>query len=268
MVVLAFVQPVLAVDIGEILVGLVALIFVIIRQLLEANKNAGLKAAKPPVLPQPQAQNPNKAPGPAPAAGQQADPLRTQVEEFLRRAGRPAQPNQPRPASQIEMLVNPSQPTEERTIGQPLRQAEWRQTPSSSASPQSAAGTEKARSAQSAAGTEKARSARGGKSRKRKSVAEHVAEQVVARAESLATHASKLGQRIAAEDQQFDVQIKSKFDHKVGTLGESESSAAAAPAQPLSDTPASQIAAMLANPGGVRQAVILNEILRRPSDRW
>ena len=35
-----------------------------------------------------------------------------------------------------------------------------------------------------------------------------------------------------------------------------------------SDTPAAQIAAMLANPDGVRQAVIINEILRRPSDRW
>src|SRR5204863_4406928 len=122
---------------------------------------------KSPVVPQPQPQNPNKAP--APAAGQQADPLRAQVEEFLRRAGRPVQPNQPRPqsgqTSPIEVLMT-QVPPEQRTIGQPLRQAEWRQTPSSSAAaPQSAAGTERARNA-----------ARGGKSRKRKSVAEHVAE--------------------------------------------------------------------------------------------
>src|SRR4029079_7363971 len=135
MIIVAFVQPVLAVDIGEVLVGLVALIFVIIRQLYEANKNAGAHRAKPPAIPQPQPQNPNKAPGPA--AGQQADPLRAQVEEFLRRAGQASQQNQPRPqlgpVSQIEVLVKPSQPPEQRLLGQPLRQADWRQTPSSSA---------------------------------------------------------------------------------------------------------------------------------------
>jgi hypothetical protein len=262
MIVVAFVQPVLAIDIGEILVGLVALIFVIIRQLLEANKKAGMKAAKPPVLPQQQPPNPNRAPAPGPAlaGGQQADPLRAQVEEFLRRAGRPPQQNQPRPQqaqpSQIEMLVMPSQPPEQRTIGQPLQQAAWRQTPSSSASPQSAVGTEKARNARSS------------KSRKRKSVAEHVAEQVTSRAESMANQASKLGQRIVAEDQQFDVQLKAKFDHTVGTLAGSESSMITEESPPPTDTPAAQLAAMLANPGGIRQAVLVNEILRRPSDRW
>jgi hypothetical protein len=262
MVLVALVQPVLAgIDIGEILVGLVALIFVIIRQLLEANKNAGINRPKPPVVPQPQPQpqNPNKAP--APAAGQQADALRTQVEEFLRRAGRPVQPNQPRlqsgQTSPIEVLITPVSP-EQRTIGQPLRQAEWRQTPSSSAAPpQSAAGTEKARN-----------DARGRKYRKRKSVAEHVAEQVTSRAENLAAQASKLGQRIAAEDQQFDTQIKAKFDHSVGTLGDGESSATAEQTPPTADSPAAQLASMLANPGGIRQAVLVNEILRRPSDRW
>jgi hypothetical protein len=261
MVVVAFLQPVLAVDVGEILVGLVALIFVIIRQLLEANKNAGVNRVKPPVIPQAQPQNPNKAPGPA--AGQQADPLRAQVEEFLRRAGRPVQQGQSKSQSgqpsQIEVLVNPSQSAEQRTIGQPLRQAEWRNTPPSSpAAPQSAAGNERARNTRG-----------GGKTRRRKSVAEHVAEQVTSRAENLANQASKLGQRIAAEDQQFDTKIKSKFDHTIGTLGGSENSSTTEPTQqPPVETPAAQLAAMLANPGGIRQAVLVNEILRRPSDRW
>src|SRR3954467_7856747 len=237
MTIVALVQPVLAgIDIGEILVGLVALIFVIIRQLLEANRNAGMNRPKAPVVPPPQPQNPNKAPGPI--AGQQADPLRAQVEEFLRRAGRPAQPNQPRPqsaqASPIEVLLTPV-PAEQRTIGQPLRQAEWRQTPASAAAPP-----------QSAAGTERARNAARSKSRKRKSVAEHVAEQVTSRAENLGAQASKLGQRIAAEDQQFDTKIKAKFDHAVGTLGGSESTANAEQIFPSSNTPAGQLAEMLA----------------------
>ncbi len=34
------------------------------------------------------------------------------------------------------------------------------------------------------------------------------------------------------------------------------------------ETPAGQIAAMLADPAGVRQAIVLSEILNRPSDRW
>jgi hypothetical protein len=259
MVIVAFVHPILAVDIGEILVGLVALIFVIIRQLLEANKNAGVNRVKPPAIPQ-QPQNPNKAP--AAAAGQQADPLRAQVEEFLRRAGRPPQQNQPRPqsrpASQIEMLVKPSQPDEHRSMVQPLRQAEWRQTPASvAATPQSAAGTERARNA-----------ARGKPTRKRKSVAEHVAEQVTSRADSLGAQASKLGQRIATEDQQFDTKIKAKFDHTIGTLSGSEAPISVEQISPSNDSLAVQLVAMLANPTGIQQAVLVNEILRRPSDRW
>jgi hypothetical protein len=37
---------------------------------------------------------------------------------------------------------------------------------------------------------------------------------------------------------------------------------------PVDNSPVGQIAAMLASPGGVRQAMVINEILRRPSDRW
>src|SRR3954467_8515391 len=107
MVLVAFVQPVLALDVGQIVVGLIAMVMVIVRQLLEANKNAGVKRAQQPLPQPPQPQNPNKAP--AAGAGQQAEPLRAQVENLLRRAGRPAEQNPPRPqpapASQIEMLV-------------------------------------------------------------------------------------------------------------------------------------------------------------------
>jgi hypothetical protein len=250
-IVFAFAQPILA-DIGELIIGLVALVFLIIRHLLEANKQAApprvRPAQVPPALPQQQAK------GAAPAAGQQADPLRAQVEEFLRRAGQPQpaqRPPQPAAAGGMDVRPAPSQPTEQRTFGEPLRQAEWRKAP------------------QPAAPADKPRRDRGAsKPRRRKSVAEHVAEQVTAHTRSLADKASQLGQRIVAEDQQFDVQLKAKFDHTVGTLAGSVDPAAADPVSPASDTPAAQIAAMLANPGGVRQAVIVNEILRRPSDRW
>lgn len=248
-------QPLLAVGLSDLIIGLIALIVVIIRQLIEANKSAGANRPKPPVAPQPQPPQANK--GPAPAGGQQADPLRAQVEEFLRRANKPAPQNQPgaqRGSSDIEVLVKPGQPPEPRTIGQPLRQAEWRQAPSP----------------QGPTKPEKSKQSRGSKARRRQSVAEHVAEQVSARAASLGAQASQLGQRIAAEDQQFDFQIKAKFDHAVGTLGANETETAPASAAPVgaADTPAAQLAAMLANPGGIRQAVLVNEILRRPSERW
>lgn len=248
------IQPLLAIGLSDVLIGLAALIFVIIRQLLEANKNAGLKAKPPAVAPpQPAQQAANR--GAAPAAGQQADPLRAQVEEFLRRAGRPAPQNQPRPTpareSEIEVLVQPKDSGSPRNIGPPLRQADWRQTAASQPSDP----------------PEKSRFS-GRDKRKRKSVAEHVAEQVTSRAQSVGAQASQLGDRIVAEDQQFDRQIKARFDHQVGTLTGSDSAATNEPTPPAIDSPAAQLAAMLASPGGIRQAVLLNEILRRPSDRW
>src|SRR5262249_15365276 len=106
------------------------------------------------------------------------------------------------------------------------------------------------------------------KTPKRQSVAEHVAEQVTSHTQSLAEKASQLGRRIAAEDQQFDTQLKSKFDHSVGTLTETSTSDPANQASALVDTPAAQLARLLANPTGIQQAVLVNEILRRPSERW
>jgi hypothetical protein len=72
------------------------------------------------------------------------------------------------------------------------------------------------------------------------------------------------------EDQQFDDQLKAKFDHTVGTLTGSDVAAAEKAAQEanMAAMPAAQIAAMLATPDGVRQAIVVNEILRRPVDRW
>jgi hypothetical protein len=103
--------------------------------------------------------------------------------------------------------------------------------------------------------------------RKRKTLAERADERAAARSKSIAQQVSHLGQRIVAEDQQFDVQLKAKFDHTVGTLaGTAVSSAELTPVE--RETPASQIAAMLASPEGVRQAIVLNEILQRPTDRW
>jgi hypothetical protein len=155
---------------------------------------------------------------------------------------------------EIEVLVDPSQTPDPRKIGQPLKQADWRKAAPDRTKP--------------AASGNKNRTTRGaGKQRRRQSVAEHVAEQVTSHTRNLADQASRLGQRIVAEDEQFDVQLKAKFDHTVGTLT-GTATPASEQTPPPADSPAAQLAAMLANPGGIRQAVLLNEIMRRPADRW
>jgi len=239
------------------LIGLAVLVLWVIRQIVEANQQAAPPREAPPAEPQPA-----KAGAPA-AAGKQADPLRNQVEEFLRRAGRQPQAGQPqrRPqpvASEIELLVDDATPLPERPpLGEPLRPL----TPAVTSAPAKAAEPVPTR-------PDKPRpTGRPAAPRRRQSVAEHVAEQVTARSRNLARHTSSLGRRIIEEDQQFDVKLKAKFDHSVGSLAGSVNPVAE-PERVTVETPASQIAAMLANPDGVRQAIVVNEILRRPSDRW
>ena len=252
-------QPLLA-DIGEIIggiVGLVALLFWVIKQISEAGKAMGGQPAQPAgEMPQAQAA-PQGAPRPA---GQQADPLRNQVEEFLRRAGRGQQPNQggqqprrlPQQSQEIEVLLDDDALAERRPARVPPRPMEGRPAVSRQA-PTPPSDQRPAR--------------RSVIPKKRVTLAERATERAAVRAETLSKQVSQLGKRVIDEDRQFDVQHKAKFDHTVGTLtGQTGSPTELEPV--ASTSPAGQIAAMLASPEGVRQAVVLNEILQRPSDRW
>jgi hypothetical protein len=237
------VQPLFAaVDFVHVAIMLVVLLFGVMKQLFDASNKSAKKNAKSmaPALPTQKTQP--LAPKPPVIAGGQADGLRSQVEEFLRRANQPPGSPQPqippqRPTSEIEILV----PQLTRTL------VEQRSTTSSQPAPPN-----------------RQRSIR---RLKRQSVAEHVAKTVTASTQTLAEKADQLGQRIANEDQQFDRELKAKFDHTLGTLTESGTTQTSA-GPPATDTPAAQIAALLANPSGVRQAVVINEILHRPSFRW
>lgn len=256
-------QFVLFADLEEILgglVGLVALVLWVLKQISEAGK----QVQQPPRGgPQPVPQ-PMPPQGGAAARGQQADPLRNQVEEFLRRAGRGPQANQPRAggANEIDVLVDEEPRPERRPLAEPLRTIESRP-----AAAQQQAATPRPITAQK---LEQGQPRRSVVPRKRKTLTERAAEREGERARKLAEHAAQLGQRIVAEDAQFDVQLKAKFDHAVGTLTGSAVAEAeqAAMAARMTTTPAAQIAAMLASPDGVRQAIVINEILRRPIDRW
>jgi len=227
----------------KIAIGVLVLVFAIVKQIMEANKQAGKRAAAPG--PQPHA-----APRPAPAAaGQQADPLRSQVEEFLRRANQNPQANQPpqRPASEIELLVDDSTRAPQRS------QADARRQQSKPAP---------------APASEKRPARRPVTPKRRVTLAERAAIREEKRVGHLAEKKPKLGQRIIQEDEQFDEQLKAKFDHTLGTLSSAVSSTEPPPSMPATPNAAAQIAAMLANPEGVRQAILLNEIMNRPSDRW
>jgi hypothetical protein len=250
-------------DIGEILgalVGLVMLVLWVIQRITEATKEAAPQG-RPAGAPQQQAQAvPQGAPRPA---GQQADPLRSQVEEFLRRAGQAPPQNQGGPAAprrpaaqpqEIEVLLDDDSIAARRPARTPVRPRDDRP----------AAVT---RSAAAAPGDQRP-ARRPVTPRQRKTLAERATERAAARAETLAKQVSHLGKRVIEEDQQFDVQLKAKFDHTVGTLAAGQTVASSELVPVDSPTPAGQIAAMLANPDGVRQAIILNEILRRPIDRW
>jgi hypothetical protein len=239
-------------------VGLFFLVMWVINQIRDAKKQPAPRNQQPP--PQPRQRQP-RAQAPAGPAGQQADPLRDQVQDFLRRTHQQPPPEQQpmqRPAQrpparrdprEIEVLVPEERPDDERrTIAQPFRPMQQSVTSGPApAGPRPVTPRPKVEAS-------------------RASVSEHVADHLGS--PPVGWQASKLGQRIIADDAQFDVQLNAKFDHTIGTLSSIRLSDIN-PAQAIpSDTPASQIAALLASPAGVRQAIVLNEILRRPTDRW
>ena len=238
------VQPLFAAaDFVHIAIMLVVLLLGVMKQLFDASNKSAKKNAKsmaaalPPQKTQPL--------GPKPSAtGRPTSRWPPQPSRRISAPRRPAARNsqapqspQQRPTSEIELLVQ--QPTrtlvEQRSDNRqanppPNRQRDVRRL-------------------------------------KRQSVAEHVAEAVTASTQTLAEKADQLGQRIANDDQQFDRELKAKFDHTLGTLTESGTTQTSA-ARQRQIRPAAQIAAILANPSGVRQAVVINEILQRPSYRW
>jgi hypothetical protein len=248
-------------DIGDVIGSIVGIIFLIvwvIGQLSGAKKEAKPPAARQPPQPPRGQQAPMAQPQPAAAGG---DPIRNQVEEFMRRvgqqqkagagkaapaAGRPAGP----PRDQIEILLEETPLERQR---QPVRPADK-------------PAMEPPRSSRAAA-KQRPTPPRQGK-RRRETMAEH-SEQVDASSRALANRSAKLGQGLVEADQQFDKRLAARLDHKVGSLEErhAERMQQEQP-ETVAPTLAAQIAAMLTNPEGVRQAILLSEILRRPTDRW
>ena len=111
---------------------------------------------------------------------------------------------------------------------------------------------------------------------------------------SFAEEVSHLGEEVDQTDEKVEERIQEKFDHKIGNLSRVDSTRADAAydrkggaydrkdgaydrkddnawKDALAETPvaaAVSLAEVLKNPAGVRQAIILSEILRPPVERW
>ncbi|QDU53980.1 hypothetical protein [Aeoliella mucimassa] len=102
------------------------------------------------------------------------------------------------------------------------------------------------------------------------SVAEHVA--VHLNEDQFRERATHLGEDVAQSDERLEAHLHQTFDHGLGSLAarrkvrEQEDAAkrTAEEAPNLAET----LLGMLSSPAGVQQAVILNEVLRRPDDRF
>ena len=83
----------------------------------------------------------------------------------------------------------------------------------------------------------------------------------------LAEKASHLGERIAKADDRVEARLHEKFDHNLGRL-EERPTKEDAPMEPAPVGSAGRIKQALSTPAGMRDAILLQEILNRPTNRW
>lgn len=177
---------------------------------------------------------PRKKAPPKPANAGEQDQMRAEIDDFLRRSkGLP-----PREAEQAEHAEDQTQPT------QAARPWQDRMRLDTEADTQQLDPRET-------------------------SVADHVEQHVGRLKESqLAEQAARLGYDLSQTDERLEARLEAKFKHRLGKLDRGEDATPAAPAVDEGVLGAEKIAAMLVNPEGIRNAVVLNEILSRPVDKW
>jgi len=161
-----------------------------------------------------------------PGPPRQEDALRSEVEEFLRRAqGQPAQakrPPQERQPPKRKQLSRPTrdkaQPPERVRQHVPVKEQEMRS----------------------------------------ESVAEHVAQHL--NTQDLVAHSEALGDEVALADDRLESHLHEKFGHQLGKLQHREAEVSTSKRTDV----AAELADMLRSPQGIRQLIVANEILRRP----
>ncbi len=98
--------------------------------------------------------------------------------------------------------------------------------------------------------------------------------------EEFSRRGAQLGEEVAQADRQIDQRLQQVFDHELSHIEAVPGEAAVPPAvvEPADSLEAAGgmapvvsavgIAELLATPELLGQAIVLNEILRRPEDRW
>ena len=246
--------PLAALDnILSVVVPLLFLVFWVLGQMGEAKKKAAAKAEArkrhhQPVAPGQEAQLPKKA---GPAHADQADSLRQQVEAMLHEASfgtaerpgksplaPPAAPGSTGRDPTIEVLVDEDPATVAVAPFDSARRKEgrrlsWIQPILDQADPEP--------------------------------LAEQVARAVDT--ERLSERASRVGDEIVLAENKFESSVEGKFSNDLGTLKDTHREGAYKQ-RSYENLVARRLASLLTNPEGVREAMILSEILNRPVDRW
>ena len=230
--------PLLAADVGDLIQVVLIILFIVVPIVWGALNKFSQKqpqqrpGGRRPAGGAPRGAAAGGAPGGAAAGGAPGGGLEDEIGEFLRRAARQRQ-GRAGPAAQ---------PAAAQPAGQQLVEAQVVSQPAIG-----------------------------------EGIREHVGEHLDAG--KFQRRAGELGGEVAQADEQIEQRLRAKFDHKVGRLAGRRGETADAPkvTQPtepedvpaeLPSTAAAGLAAMLSNSVGIRQAIVINEILTRPESRW
>lgn len=217
----------------------------------DAQKRAKQKARRvkrPPAERGPQGQPPN-----------QADPLRAEVEEFLRRA----EGKQPAAESARDRELRERNEggsfRDDRARGReespPMREVVAERSTPRPPQPK----PRKRRPAKPA--QRPSQPVPEAKSLRSEGVAEHVARHLSRK--SVTESAEQLGDEVALADDIVEARLHDTFEHQVGQLEHREDQASQSAA-----SVADEVRQLLSNPQGMRQLIVANEVLRRPEERW
>lgn len=219
-------QPLLLAEAFGTIISAVVIVFWIISQVMGARQDA--KGKQKPEA-QPRRQQAQPVPG---QPRNQGDALRSEVEQFLRRAQGKPEPETMRPETQQRQMPTPDR--------QPQRSQQKRRPQATPPAVRTIVNKEEP-------------------SLRNEGVAEHVSRHLST--QGIVDHAQNLGDEVALADDKLESRLHATFDHNVGHMKHRD--AYSTDKAPQVDI-AAEVAAMLSSPKGMRQLIIANEILRRP----
>lgn len=262
------IQNLLLADLFEAIVPLLLVAFWVLRQVLEAKRGGDL------ALPD----EAEPARGDAPQAAGQQDPVRSEVDEFLKKLGK----GQPEEELQGDAGAEQRRLEQQQQREQPVSIGEQRREEQKKAKREQDRKIREERRRQAATqarANQNRPSARRveilveedslNQQRRSQNPTESLSDRHLShlKESQLAEQAAHLGEGIAQSDERLEARLHSKFDDRpnrhrpnllMGAAEKPETSTSPSP------TTAESIAAMLKTPEGMRNAVVLNEILRRP----